>query len=173
MKRQNPKVRGRRITPSTVQTPIRRESAFLLTINTNYKPTSDKTVAELGNYLSDGVDQMFKGYDDNLKENVAKIIKFVGARSNDKYEDDVIKDVEYEFSVEQGGKAKGGRVHAHVLVKIYHTSVIQIDTEGVRVFITNYLWDNAKKFPIENVHVNVRFIAGIDEVTHYISKAPV
>lgn len=173
-KKNYPKITSHSLSTTMYNKPdkILRESGFLLTINTNYEPGNKDDVLSLGGDLHQAVDDMLKGINPQTEEpNIKSVIKFIGKRADDEYSLDTIDNIEYTVAIEQGTKAKGGRVHAHINIKIQHYSIVQLNTEEIQTFINHHLWEHSR-YPVEGVHINVRYVGGYKNMETYIAKGP-
>ena len=104
-------------------------SRFFGTINPNKRDTP-----EYREHYSDVLVDFFENVDD-----------FIKVRKGWKWDDDM--DIEIIFDNEIGDKQH--RLHTHFLIKVYHKSNIQIDTNKARKFFQDNL-TNGKK-----IHFNV------------------
>ena len=79
-----------------------KHSNFLLTINTNqqYKENDD--------HLKDDIEI----FDESIKTILNNIDQYVNLPPTDKWDDDTIKDVDVDYTIERGGKK--GQLHIHI-----------------------------------------------------------
>ena len=90
-----------------------KQSNFLLTLNTNQQFKEDDK------HLKDDI-EIFDGCINELLNNVDQYLKLP---ETDKWDEDTIKDVNIDYTIERG--LKKGQLHIHIMFKIKHfTKVI-------------------------------------------------
>lgn len=100
-----------------------KESNFLITLNTNKFPRSQLQSSEMVKELGRGLRTMT-----TEEEHLKAMIKFL--TPGDVYSDDTILTIDSKYTVERGKKK--GRIHAHVWIRIKHTSMIHLDREAIK-----------------------------------------
>jgi hypothetical protein len=129
-----------------------RKSSFLLTINLNqsYKD---------GDQHKDNDAQYFEGVLQNILNDLGSYVKVPPGDWND----DKIKDVNIDFTIETGMKIK--MLHAHVLITIEHQTNVKLDYVKMKNKIKNDL-------QLKNIYFNNRIIKndGNENVINYINK---
>ena len=97
-----------------------KQSNFLLTINTNQQfKDEDK-------HLNDDI-EIFDHTINQLLNNVDQYIKLP---ENDKWDDNTIKNVDIDYTIERG--LKKGQLHIHIMFKIKHHTKIQLNYDKIR-----------------------------------------
>jgi hypothetical protein len=130
-----------------------KQTNFLLTINLN------QSYKEGDEHLDNDI-QIFDHTIKDILDNVDKYIKLPDV--ND-WNDDKIKDVDIDYTIERG-KEKGF-LHIHILFKIKHFTKIQLDYDKIKFKITNDLG-------LENIYMYNKLIRGNnnDNILEYINK---
>ena len=77
------------------------------------------------------------------------------------WDDNHITNVRAEFAIERGVSPRGGRIHAHIVLKIDHTTRTRVDVDEIKGVI-------AENSTITNAYVNVRLLGRTAE--DYIRK---
>ena len=95
-------------------------SNFLLTINTNqqYKD-NDK-----------GLKNDIEVFEDTIKSILENIDQYVNLPEHDKWDDDTIKDIDIDYTIERG--TIKNQLHIHILFKIKHFTKIQLNYQNKR-----------------------------------------
>lgn len=96
-----------------------RNSNFMITLSTNYRPGDDAEAKALVDRLGDATDRIFRSPD-----SLERIIKFNIPTHH--FDDRYIQDINVTHGPEVGKNRKGGRVHNHIILKIKHRSNITI-----------------------------------------------
>jgi len=138
-------------------------SSFLITINSNRQPKSEEERRVIANSLRDVIGgKLFE------QKHFLRMIKFLKGRR----EASLIKNMDAEFAIETGSNQH--RVHAHVLVNVYHNSTIHLDPIYIKDFVTRKLNQDLVKAgfkPIRgSVYVNIRAVKGGWSVLKYVRK---
>jgi hypothetical protein len=141
----------------------RRHSRYLITVNTNKRPSTNAEYAKtLARALSDAANKFGK-------EGIRTCILF--NYSTDCWSSQFIKKVEFKYSIEVGHHPKGGRVHLHGLLDIFHYSNVQIDCSAVNRFFTNILVnDDLFGLHLSSIYVNVKWKTTDDLLEMYLTK---
>jgi len=137
-----------------------RISHYLITINSNKVP---KTHAEelaitecFDRFMYDFFNYSNRTYawaierNLNVKHNLERIFTFLEPDGN--IED--IKKIKIKYGVEKDKKNRGGRMHLHAHLKVYHTSKIQLDIEEMKQVAVYYL--QRCGLGIDSVYINVK-----------------
>lgn len=136
-----------------------KHSNFLLTINPNIYPASRAAAKELTKKLQDELRDMFSDHD-KIKE----LVQVIGGEGEE-YSGKFIDDIDVQYTVERGTHPKGRRVHAHVNIKVDHTTKVRLNLKHVRQRIK-------ERFGV-NPYVNVRVARGDRRnIEDYLKKAP-
>lgn len=135
----------------------KRHSNFLLTINPNTYPASRAAAKELIKKMQDELQDMFSDH--------AKIEELLEVTGEGEYSGKYIDDVDVQYTVEQGKHPKGRRVHAHVNIKVDHSTKVRLNLDHVRKRIKERFGGNP--------YVNVRVARGDRRnIEDYLKKAP-
>ena len=135
----------------------KKSSNFLLTINPNIYPASRAAAKELTRKMQDELKDMFSDH-----EKVKELIEVTG---DGEYSSKFIDDVEVEYTVERGTHPKGRRVHAHVNIRVEHSTKVRLDLVHVRERIRSRFGTNP--------YINVRVARGDRRnIEDYLRKAP-
>ena len=126
---------------------------FLLTINTNqqYKD-NDK-------HLDDDI----KIFENTIQEILNKIDEFINLPQGDKWDDETIKDVDIDYTIERG--TKKGQLHIHILFKFKHHTKIQLNYQKIKEAIT-------KQLGLSNIYMYNKLVrnSGNDNILEYLNK---
>ena len=126
---------------------------FLLTINTNqqYKD-NDK-------HLDDDI----KIFENTIQEILNKIDEFINLPQGDKWDDETIKDVDIDYTIERG--TKKGQLHIHILFKFKHHTKIQLNYQKIKEAIT-------KRLGLSNIYMYNKLVrnSGNDNIIEYLNK---
>ena len=126
---------------------------FLLTINTNqqYKD-NDK-------HLDDDI----KIFENTIQEILNKIDEFINLPQGDKWDDETIKDVDIDYTIERG--TKKGQLHIHILFKFKHHTKIQLNYQKIKEAIT-------KRLGLKNIYMYNKLVrnSGNDNIIEYLNK---
>jgi hypothetical protein len=135
-----------------------RFSSFLVTTNTNYRPSTDAESYEMGAKLEAALKEAF------TQKGFAHFVKFL--EPGHSWTPQFIKDVNVKFAVELGHDQRGRRIHAHSLIHIKHRSKIRIDTGKLKSLLTELMGDAKMK----NMYINVRIVTTDRNLEEYLSK---
>ena len=126
---------------------------FLLTINTNqqYKD-NDK-------HLDDDI----KIFENTIQNILNKIDEFINLPQGDKWDDETIKDVDIDYTIERG--TKKGQLHIHILFKFKHHTKIQLNYQKIKEAIT-------KRLGLSNIYMYNKLVrnSGNDNILEYLNK---
>jgi len=128
-------------------------SNFLLTINTNQRyPENDK---DLENDI-----EVFDSTIQNILNNVGD---YINLPSDHKFDENFIKDVDIDYTIEKG--TKNNQLHIHIMFKFKHKTKIQLNYEKIKEKIT-------KDLGLDNVYLFNRLIrnSGSDNILDYLNK---
>ena len=130
-----------------------KQSNFLLTINTNQQFKEDDP------HLKDDI-EIFDHAINQLLNNVDQYIKLP---ENDKWDDETIKNVDIDYTIERG--TKKGQLHIHIMFKIKHHTKIQLNYDKIKKKICDDLGLN-------NIYCYNRLLKpnDSDNVADYINK---
>lgn len=157
-----PRNRAREVTQAHLPYGATARSQFLITINTN------RAEPEGGSGLADSLRAVLRGRIFE-ERNIPTMLNFVQGRPRD---DSAIKGVDAEFVIEVGSKFH--RVHAHVLLDIYHSSRIHVDPTYLRDMVTvqlnRQLVERGLPALRGHVYVNVKAAATGWNMLKYLRK---
>ena len=128
-------------------------SNFLLTINTNqqYKDT-DK-----------GLENDIEVFENTIKDILNNIDSYVNLPEGDKWDDDTIKDVDIDYTIERG--TIKNQLHIHILFKFKHFTKIQLNYSKIK--------DKIKKdLGLNNIYMYNKLVrnSGNDNIINYLDK---
>lgn len=132
-------------------------SKFLVSLNSNIKPKSLEHQIFLERSMRNLIDNNFQGR--KILPNI-KILDNEDADIDEK--EHLLEKIDVTFSLEIGKKARGGRLHAHVIVDIRHRTKIHIDAARLRDQLLMY-------FGIRG-HVDIKYFPSAEILQDYISK---
>ena len=128
-------------------------SNFLLTINTNqqYKDNDN------------GLQNDIEIFEDTIKDILNNIDNYVSLSEGDKWDDDTIKDVDIDYTIERG--TIKNQLHIHILFKFKHFTKIQLNYIKIKEKIKNDLGLN-------NIYLYNRLVRnnGSDNILNYLDK---
>ena len=104
-----------------------KQSNFLLTLNTNMQYEKDDK------HLNADI-EIFDGCINELLNNVDQYIKLP---ETDEWNEDTIKDVNIDYTIERG--TKKGQLHIHIMFKIKHFTKIQLNYDKIKKKISDDL----------------------------------
>ena len=148
------KVRGRKQNmEKKVKNPTPKKSNFLLTINLNTRYKDDDP------HFNDDIEIFDKTINDILN-NVQEYIKLPNSTD---WNDDTIKDVDIDYTIEKGEKKNC--LHVHILFKFKHFTKIQLNYEKIKQKITGDLG-------LENIYMYNKLVrnSGNDNILDYLAK---
>ena len=130
-----------------------KQSNFLLTLNTNQQFKEDDK------HLKDDI-EIFDGCINELLNNVDQYLKLP---EGDKWDEDTIKDVNIDYTIERG--LKKGQLHIHIMFKIKHFTKIQLNYDKIKKKICDDLGLN-------NIYCYNRLLRpnDSDNVQDYLNK---
>jgi len=130
-----------------------KRSSWLITLNTNKFPDEDDSIKD---QLEEIIKKDLTG--NTFIDNYVVII-------DDKHIDDTIQDhiveVKTVYKMEVGTHPKGGRVHAHVLIKITHDSKIRLNYDALRDLI---------KDEFGGGYMNAKIVSSTYDLRNYLNK---
>ena len=130
-----------------------KQSNFLLTLNTNQQFKEDDK------HLKDDI-EIFDGCINELLNNVDQYLKLP---ETDKWDEDTIKDVNIDYTIERG--LKKGQLHIHIMFKIKHFTKVQLNYDKIKKKICDDLGLN-------NIYCYNRLLKpnDSDNVQDYLNK---
>jgi hypothetical protein len=128
-------------------------SNFLLTINTNqqYKDNDD------------GLDNDIEVFEHTIQTILNNIDQYVSLAEGDKWDDDTIKDVDIDYTIERG--TIKNQLHIHILFKFKHFTKIQLNYQKIKEKIK-------KDLGLNNIYLYNRLVRnnGSDNILSYLDK---
>ena len=128
-------------------------SNFLLTINTNqqYKDNDD------------GLDNDIEVFEHTIQSILNNIDQYVTLAEGDKWDDDTIKDVDIDYTIERG--TIKNQLHIHILFKFKHFTKIQLNYQKIKEKIK-------KDLGLNNIYLYNRLVRnnGSDNILSYLDK---
>ena len=126
---------------------------FLLTINTNQQYKDDDK------HLDDDI----KIFENTIQDILNKIDEFINLPQGDKWDDETIKDVDIDYTIERG--TKKGQLHIHILFKFKHHTKIQLNYQKIKEAIT-------KRLGLSNIYIYNKLVrnSGNDNILEYLNK---
>ena len=130
-----------------------KQSNFLLTINTNMQYKEDDK------HLKDDIEI----FDHTINQVLNNVDEYINLPENDKWDDNTIKNVDIDYTIERG--LKKGQLHIHIMFKIKHFTKIQLNYNKIKEKICNDLG-------LKNVYMYNRLLRpnDSDNVEDYINK---
>ena len=130
-----------------------KQSNFLLTLNTNQSYNEDDK------HLTDDIEI----FDNCINELLNNIDQHVKLPEGDKWDEDTIKDVNIDYTIERG--LKKGQLHIHIMFKIKHFTKIQLNYDKIKKKICDDLGLN-------NIYCYNRLLRhnDSDNVQDYLNK---
>ena len=128
-------------------------SIFLLTINTNQQYKNDDK----------GLQNDIEIFEDTIKEILSNIDNYVTLPEGDKWDDDTIKDVDIDYTIERG--TIKNQLHIHILFKFKHFTKIQLNYQKIK--------DKIKKdLGLNNIYMYNKLVrnSGNDNILSYLDK---
>ena len=128
-------------------------SNFLLTINTNMRYKEDDQ------HLENDIEV----FDKTVQEILNNIGSYVNLPAEHKFDEDHIKNVDIDYTIEKG--TKNNQLHIHIMLKFRHKTKIQLNYEKIKQKIT-------KDLGLDNVYMYNRLIrnSGSENILDYINK---
>ena len=126
---------------------------FLLTINTNQQYKDDDK----------HLDNDIKIFENTIQDILNKIDEFINLPQGDKWDDETIKDVDIDYTIERG--TKKGQLHIHILFKFKHHTKIQLNYQKIKEAIT-------KRLGLSNIYMYNKLVrnSGNDNILEYLNK---
>jgi len=130
-----------------------KSSAFLLTLNTNQQFKEDDP------HLKDDINI----FDHTINQLLNNIDEYVKLPEGDKWDDQTIKNVDIDYTIERG--LKKGQLHIHIMFKLKHFTKIQLNYDKIKKKICDDLG-------LKNVYMYNRLLRpnDSDNVEDYINK---
>ena len=95
-------------------------SNFLLTINTNQQY----------NDLDKGLENDIEIFENTIKDILNNIDSYITLPEGDAWDDDTIKDVDIDYTIERG--TIKNQLHIHILIKFKHFTKIQLNYQKIK-----------------------------------------
>lgn len=131
---------------------------FLITLNTNYAPKTNKEATKIGEDMQTQADNLF------TEEHIRDFITFRTAEGRP----DLIDDIRVEAMVEVGGSQ--GRVHQHISVLIEH----RIPPKGVHINrngVLDYYRTHATTAPVQRLpYIDIKAFSNPSTISRYLFK---
>jgi hypothetical protein len=130
-----------------------KQSNFLLTLNTNQQFKDDDP------HLKDDIEI----FDSCINELLNNVDQYVKLPETDKWDDNTIKNVDIDYTIERG--TKKGQLHIHIMFKIKHFTRIQLNYDKIKKKICDDLGLN-------NIYCYNRLLKpnDSDNVQDYLNK---
>ena len=100
-----------------------KQSNFLLTLNTNMQYKEDDK------HLKDDIEI----FDNCINQLLNSIDQFIKLPESDQWNEDTIKNVDIDYTIERG--MKKGQLHIHIMFKIKHFTRIQLNYDKINNYI--------------------------------------
>lgn len=156
----------REVRPAASSSSKVKHSGFLVTINTNRSPPDVPT----RNLMTQAMREIITG-DMFSRTHFPMMVKFLDGHPRRPSD---LKRVTVDYAFEVGGRIK--RLHTHILVHVYHTSKIHLDSAYIKHYFTRKL--NAALVqmglpPIggTGVYVNIRPVGNSYNIMRYLGKS--
>ena len=130
-----------------------KQSNFLVTLNTNMQYKEDDK------HLKDDVEI----FDTCISELLNNVDQYIKLPETDKWNEDTIKNVDIDYTIERG--TKKGQLHIHIMFKIKHFTRIQLNYDKIKKKICDDLGLN-------NIYCYNRLLKpnDSDNVQDYLNK---
>ena len=154
---------GSSIESTTNYSRRKRHSRYLITVNTNKRPGVNAIYANLlAEALRDSAERF-------ATDGIEQCIEF--NMLGDTWSSLFIESVDFKYVVEVGRHPKGGRVHLHALLDIFHHSNLSLNKQKTRDFFKKVLSDPLyTDLNIQNPYVNVQWKTTDDLIELYFEK---
>lgn len=129
-------------------------SNFLLTVNSNFRPSSREEALEMRDRLRTGMKALC------TEQGMRSSIKFLNGGN---YYDNILEPIDVEFAAELGEDPKGSRIHVHALMKLVHNDKVQLNREAIKSVV-----GSASGIP--SLYVNAKWVPSERTVQDYIKK---
>jgi hypothetical protein len=128
-------------------------SNFLLTINTNQRYKEG----------DENLDNDIEVFDTTIQDILNNIGDYIKLPPEDKFDENYIKDVNIDYTIEKGSKAH--QIHVHILFKFKHNTKIQLNYDKIKEKITTDLG-------LPNVYLYNKLVrnSGADNIIDYLNK---
>jgi len=128
-------------------------SNFLLTINTNQQYKDD----------DEGLDNDIEIFENTINSILNNVDQYVSIPPTDKWDDNTIKDVDIDYTIERG--TKKNQLHIHILFKFKHFTKIQLNYQKIKEKIK-------KDLGLHNIYLYNRLVRnnGSDNILAYLDK---
>lgn len=143
--------------PALKEKDVPRQSKFLITFNTNFKPVTTAQSKGMAASLRHGLKTLFT--EEYMRDGLIHIND-----PNGSWED--IDDINLEYNIELGRGAQGKRIHSHAIVDIRHHTNIKLDLAFLRSRFPALIPDPR----IETIYVNVRMLPSDFNAKRYLRK---
>lgn len=120
----------------------KRESRFLITVSTNFRPKTTEESMAMAQQLRTAVRQLL------TEENIPRMLDFHEGGPSD------LKKVKAEFNVELGKLANGKRIHSHIYLEFKHNAMIRINIPASKQMLLGWIDD----FRVKSLYFNVKMI---------------
>lgn len=131
-----------------------RQSKFLMTVSTNFRPRTTEQSKEVASHLRGAFNSLFE------RNSMARSIRFNSGSLDD------IENIDAEFSVELGRQANGKRIHGHAIITINHNANIHLNIPEIK----GIMLDNIPDHRVKNLYINVRLLPSDFDARAYIRK---
>jgi hypothetical protein len=135
------------------KTPI--NSNFLITLNLNQQYHKDEHIQNIDNDMD--------VFDEYINEMLNHIEEYIKLPEGVEYNDDNIKDVSADYTIEIGSQKK--QIHTHIMLKFKHHTKIQLDYHKMKEFFCN-------KMQLKNVYMQSKLLkaSSSDNIIDYLNK---
>ena len=137
--------------------PKPKNSTFLVTCNTNFKPTTNSESRAAAAELKHAAENVFGSV-----KNIAPLVKFLDGKQ---WSDETIDNVDVLIGVELGTGKRGGRIHAHIKVEIDHYSKIHLNPPMIKEHMNLHMHE----YGVRYVNISVRNNS-VFNIENYIRK---
>lgn len=120
----------------------KRESRFLITVSTNFRPKTTAESVAMADRLRSAVRRML------TEENIPAMLDFNEGCSSD------LKKVKAEFNIELGKLANGKRIHSHIYLEFKHNAMIRINIPASKQMLLSWIGDDR----VKTLYFNVKMI---------------
>lgn len=140
--------------PAVREKNLTKQSNFLITISTNFKPKSTGQSVAIADKLRGALAQVFS------QEQLPDCLEFSAGGVRD------IKKVEISYNVELGHDPKGARIHSHATVEISHNAHLRMNLAHLRAIVPALIHDER----VKSVYLNVKTLPSNMAARAYLRK---
>jgi hypothetical protein len=148
----------------TIKNPVK-YTTFLITVSTNVRPHTEEEGRLEAGRLNGALALTY------THANLKKLFKFLSGGTYST----TMKDVDVKYAIELGPSKQGGRIHAHTLMKLKHTSkgLVHINIPVLRHVLLRSLkaaTTSTRMALIKNIHIDIKVANDQRTLEDYLTK---